>query len=81
MEATHDTYAIGGWDYDDFNSRDLSYQVLKLSCPGDQIQSCQWQEMEEKLEVKSYWHGSIYVPDSSDICNWTLNKMKWNEAI
>ena len=69
METTHDTYAIGGWAWDYDNFRDLSYQVLKLSCPGDQIQSCQWQEMEEKLKTPRGLHVSIPVPDSSDICN------------
>merc|ERR1711860_41254 len=47
VETTQGTYALGG------NRRS---EVLHLDCPGNQIQSCQWQEMPEKLEVKRYHH-------------------------
>merc|ERR1711860_429532 len=42
IETTQGTYALGG---------NFRTEVLKLDCPGNQIQSCQWQEMPEKLEV------------------------------
>ena len=63
METTQGTYALGG---SDGNSRS---EVLKLVCPGDQIQSCQWQEMKEKLEDGRYMHVSLSIPESYDICN------------
>merc|ERR1711860_390406 len=65
VESTQGTYALGGRDKDN-NSRS---EVLKLDCPGNQIQSCQWQEMPEKLEVGRYGHVSLSLPESYDICN------------
>merc|ERR1711860_49011 len=65
VESTQGTYAMGGYD-DDYNSRS---EVLHLDCSGDQIQSCQWQEMPEKLEVGRNDHVSLYLPESYDICN------------
>jgi len=65
VETTQGTYVLGGED-EDWNSR---AEVLKLDCPGDQIQSCQWQEMPEKLEVGRSDHVSLSLPESYDICN------------
>ena len=62
---------MGGLGYNCLPSRFCSSsqsKVLKLSCPGDKIQSCQWEEMEEKLKVPRYHHVSINVPNSSNIC-------------
>ena len=65
METTQGTYALGGLDW---HSRS---EVLKLDCPGDQIETCQWQEMDEKLEGGRYAHVSLALPvgESYDICN------------
>merc|ERR1711860_388126 len=63
VESTQGTYALGGY-YG--NSRS---EVLKLDCPGNQIQSCQWQEMPEKLEVGRSFPVSLSLPESYDICN------------
>merc|ERR1712062_175415 len=63
VDTTQGTYALGG---DDGNYRS---EVLHLDCPGNQIQSCQWQEMPEKLEVRRYSHVSLSLPESYDICN------------
>merc|ERR1711860_59691 len=60
VEPTQGTYALGGED-EDYNERS---EVLKLDCPGDQIQSCQWQEMPEKLEVERSSHVSLSLPES-----------------
>merc|ERR1711860_15272 len=65
IETTQGTYALGGWDEED-NERS---EVLKLDCPGNQIQSCQWQEMPDKLEVGRIGHVSLSLPESYDICN------------
>ena len=65
MGTSQGTYAMGGDDEDD-NERN---EVLQLDCPGDQIQSCQWQEMPEKLEVGRFDHVSLSLPESYDICN------------
>ena len=63
VETTQGTYALGGYGYD------YRSEVLKLDCPGNQIQSCQWQEMPEKLEVGRNYHVSLSLPESYDICN------------
>merc|ERR1711860_13169 len=63
VETTQGTYALGG-----YGSGSRS-EVLQLDCPGNQIQSCQWQEMPEKLEVGRYGHVSLSLPESYDICN------------
>merc|ERR1719231_2042954 len=57
VETTQGTYALGGYD----GSNDRS-EVLHLVCPVDQIQSCQWQEMPEKLEVGRFDHVSLSLP-------------------
>merc|ERR1711860_23458 len=62
IETTQGTYALGG---------NFRTEVLKLDCPGNQIQSCQWQEMPEKLEVGREDHVSLALPESYDICNGT----------
>merc|ERR1711860_255446 len=64
VETTQGTYALGGED--GYNDRS---EVLHLDCPGNQIQSCQWQEMPEKLEVGRHFHVSLSLPESYDICN------------
>ena len=67
METTQGTYALGGWDeYQNERS-----EVFQLDCPGDQIERCQWQEMEEKLEFPRSYHVSIALTKSSDICSGT----------
>merc|ERR1711860_66068 len=64
VETTQGTYALGGHD-----GRIDRSEVLKLDCPGNQIQSCQWHEMLEKLEVGRSLHVSLSLPESYDICN------------
>ena len=66
METTQGTYALGGYESYDSGSRS---EVYKLVCPGDQIQSCQWQEMPDKLEFGRSRHVSLSLPESFDICN------------
>merc|ERR1712004_382099 len=58
VETTQGTYALGGKD-DDWNSRS---EVFQLDCPGNQIQSCQWQEMPEELEVGRGGHVPLSLP-------------------
>ena len=65
VQTSQGTYAMGGED--EYGNRRT--EVLQLDCPGDQIQSCQWQEMEQKLEVGRYGHVSIPLPESYDICH------------
>merc|ERR1712004_627305 len=64
VESTQGTYALGG--YDGSNNRS---EVFQLDCPGNQIQSCQWQEMPEKLEFGRVHHVSLSLPESYDICD------------
>merc|ERR1712062_71608 len=63
VDTSQGTYALGGYGYR------YGYQVLKLDCPANQIQSCQWQEMPEKLEGGRHYHVSLSLPESYDICN------------
>jgi len=63
VDAAQGTYALGGY-YGNYRT-----EVLHLDCPGNQIQSCQWQEMPEKLEVGRSYHVSLSLPESYDICN------------
>merc|ERR1712004_20626 len=63
VETPQGTYALGGYDG---NPRS---EVLHLDCPGNQIQSCQWQEMPEKLEFGRSKHVSLSLPESYDICD------------
>ena len=66
METSQGTYAMGGKDED----HNEGNEVLQLDCPGgDQIQTCQWLQMSEKLTNGRYNHVSIPLPDSYDICN------------
>ena len=62
METTQGTYALGGFDGSNFRA-----EVLNLDCPGNQIQSCQWQEIPEKLEVRRSSHVSLSLPESYEI--------------
>ena len=65
METSQGTFAMGG-NEGSWNPRS---EVLKLECPGDQIQSCQWREMDEKLEVGRVSHVSIPISESYEICS------------
>ena len=65
VETSQGIFAMGGTDWDG-NKRN---EVLKLECPGDQIQSCQWQETSETLEVRRAYHVAIPIPESYEICN------------
>jgi len=64
VETSQGTYAMGGKDGSESRN-----EVLKLECPGDQIQCCQWIEMPEKLQYYNYDTVSISIPKSHDICN------------
>ena len=68
LKTTHGIYVMGGseWTGEDYIDRS---EVLHLECPGDQIQTCQWKEMPEKLEAARSFHVSILLPESSDICD------------
>merc|ERR1711860_399436 len=63
VETTQGTYALGGY------GNGYRSEVLHLDCPENQIQSCQWQEMPEKLEVGRSLHVALSLPESYDICN------------
>jgi len=68
VQTSQGIYAMGGWNGGNYadNSRT---EVLQLDCPGDQISSCQWLEMPEKLDFARSGHVSIPLPDSYEICN------------
>ena len=57
---------MGGEDKD----RNATTEVLQLDCPGDQISSCQWEQV-GNLQIARSWHVSIALPESYDICKTT----------
>ena len=58
VDTRQGVFAMGG--YDRIVNRN---EILKLACPDDnQIENCQWQETEQKLEKESAWHVSIPLP-------------------
>ena len=63
VETRHGTFAMGGVDGDG-NRRS---EVLLLGCFA-QIQSCQWQEVDEKLEFGRSHHVAFPLPESFEIC-------------
>ena len=63
VETRHGTFAMGGVDGDG-NRRS---EVLLLGCLA-QIRSCQWQEMDEKLEFGRSHHVAFPLPESFEIC-------------
>ena len=42
-------------------------EVFQLDCPGDQIQTCQWNQV-GNLQFASYDHVFFALPESYDIC-------------
>ena len=75
VETTQGIYAMGGYDGSDYR-----LEVLKLECPGHQIQSCQWQEMEgQKLDNGRHFHVSIPLSESYDICNHLTDYLETKE--
>merc|ERR1712062_492043 len=66
VQTSQGVYALGGSDEDD-NERT---EVLQLDCPGDQISSCQWEQV-GNLQIARSWHVSIPVPETFDICKTT----------
>ena len=69
VETSLGILAIGGRGRDGNDFPDYLSEVLKLECQNDQIQSCGWEEMEQKLEVGRGFHVSIPLPESYDVCN------------
>ena len=65
MGATQGIYALSGQD----ENWKYRLEVLKLICPGDRIQTCEWREMPEKLDYLKAPHVSLLLPESYDICN------------
>lgn len=76
METSQGTFAMGGGDRD----RNRLSEVLKLVCPEDQIEGCQWQEMEgQKLDNGRHFHVSIPLSESYDICNHLTDYLETKE--
>ena len=72
--TTQGTYAMVGSDGSNHRS-----EVLRLDCPGNQIQTCYWKEMEEKLEFPRFSHVSIALTKSSDsLCSDGTTKIHYD---
>ena len=53
-------YSFGGWG-------DASNKIFKFTCPDDQIQNCQWEEMGTRLTYP--WDGSVAMTIPDDLAN------------
>ena len=63
VKTSQGTYAMGGKD----EYKNARNEVFQLDCPGDQIQTCQWNQV-GNLQFASYDHVSFALPESYDIC-------------
>ena len=72
VETNQGVIAVGG-SYDRGNTFESRYEsrkeILKLVCPNDQIQNCEWEEMPQKLELGRRDHVVIPLPESYNICS------------
>ena len=73
METNQGVIAVGG-SYDRGNSYESGRyesrkEILKLVCPNDQIQNCEWEEMPQKLELGRRDHVVIPLPESYNVCS------------
>ena len=62
VETSQGIYAMGGVDDDPIGD-----EVLRLDCPGDQIESCQWKQV-GNLQFARSDHISFALPESFDVC-------------
>jgi len=59
VETSEGIFAIGGFD-----GQMLRKEILKLDCPGDKIENCEWKEQEQELEIGRSVHVAIPLPSS-----------------
>ena len=64
MTTNQGVFLIGGLDKYYVKRQ----EILQLYCQDDIIENCQWQEIQQKLQVPRYAHVVIPLPESYDIC-------------
>lgn len=58
-----EAFAVGG-----ISGRDFQSAILRLSCQ-DSVESCQWELMEQKLQVARKEHVAMLIPDDLVTCS------------
>ena len=73
VETNQGVLAVGGLEgnLEDENFKLVARkEILKLVCLDDQIQNCEWEEMQQKLELgRGSDHVVIPLPESYNVCN------------
>ena len=72
IETNQGVLAVGGLegDVEDTNFKLVARkEILQLVCLDDQIQNCEWEEMQQKLELGRSDHVVIPLPESYNVCS------------
>ena len=64
LTTNQGVFLIGGRD----KNWDKREEIIQLYCQDDIIENCQWQEIEQKLQVPREDHVAIPLPETYDIC-------------
>ena len=64
MTTNQGVFVVGGIDKK-WHRRE---EIIQLYCQDDIIENCQWQEIEQKLQIPREAHVVIPLPESYDIC-------------
>ena len=64
MTTNQGVFLVGGIDKNWYGRE----EIIQLYCQDDIIENCQWQEIEQKLQVPREDHVAIPLPESYDIC-------------
>ena len=59
VETSEGIFAIGGNDAQMYRK-----EILKLDCPGDKIETCEWIEQDQELEIARSFHVAIPLTSS-----------------
>ena len=69
VETNQGVLAVGGGGQDEGGNLVYRKEILKLFCLDDQIQNCEWEEMQQKLELGRSDHVVIPLPESYNVCS------------
>ena len=69
VETNQGVLAVGGIGEDENFKIVARKEILKLVCLDDQIQNCEWEEMQQKLELGRRDHVVIPLPESYNMCS------------
>ena len=69
VETNQGVLAVGGIGEDENFKVVARKEILQLVCLDDQIQNCEWEEMQQKLELGRSDHVVIPLPESYNVCS------------